>query len=123
MIDGKKIDRIKRVDCRKNSRLMDNRPASQHANRREPDNHYRAENPTYESGSLFLNEKEGDEYQAGHRHHIGGCGIGGHIEAFDRRQYRYGRGDYPIAVKKGRTNGSKESEQSPKLRVVFQFAA
>ena len=76
-LTAKKLTAQRGFMAAKNPGLLENRFEPQCPNSSKPDNHDRAENLTYDGGSLLLNGKEADKYQTGDRHHIWSGGIGG----------------------------------------------
>ena len=97
-----------RVHAVDGDRVRRQRGDAQGADGGEPQQHHRAEQLAHPFGAAVLEQEEGEQDPYRDRQDVGLEDVGRDIQALDRREHRYGRGDHAVAVEQG---GAEQHEQ------------
>ncbi len=84
---------------------------SQHRQGREPDHHDQAERATHLGRAMNLEHEQASQYQQGDGNHQVAESRRRHLQTFDRRQHRDGRGDGPVTVEQGGAGQAQHQHQ------------
>ena len=118
---GQKAQAQHRIDRLQHGRLFADAQHAQRAQGEKPQPHDRAKKRPHLGSAAFLNQKQRNQHAQRQRQHIGVQLGRHHLQPFDRRQHRNGRGDHHLAKEQARAQQAKHQHQ--RARQAFQLAA